>query len=96
MLEQNGKLMKLQIFQDDSIEIMAKATDANEKLLAETKEELQMEIDELKEEANTAKTKVKTLEAEMTQKMSGVKILEMELEEKLKKLEKDEGSGKDD
>tara|TARA_B110001450_G_C17251269_1_gene331638 strand:+ start:329 stop:466 length:138 start_codon:yes stop_codon:yes gene_type:complete len=45
---------------------MAKATDANEKLLAETKEELQMEIDELKEEANTAKTKVKTLEAEMT------------------------------
>ena len=40
--------MKLQIFQDDSIEIMNKATEANEKLLTQTKEEFQKEIDELK------------------------------------------------
>ena len=40
MLEQNGKLMKLQIFQDDSVEIMNKATAENEKLLEETKTEL--------------------------------------------------------
>lgn len=49
-----------------------------------------MEIDELKEDRDKYKTKVETLESEMTQKMSGVKILEMELEEKLKKLEKDD------
>ena len=53
-----------------------------------------MEIDELKEDRDKFKTKVETLEAEMTQKMSGVKLLEIELEEKLKKLEKD-GDGEE-
>jgi len=45
---------------------MKKATDENDKLLQETKDELQMEIDELKEDRDKFKTKVGTLESEMT------------------------------
>ena len=64
--------------------------------MATLKEELEEEMNTLKESRDNYKSKLEALEQEMTVKMSNVKILEMELEEKLKKLEKEKDDEDDD
>ena len=85
--ELNNKVSKLQIFYDDSEEIMNTQKAKTKKLIDETTAESTKQIEDMQKERDDCKKELESFKAEFNMKMTQIKIMEMELEEKLQNAE---------
>ena len=85
--EQNGKLSKLQIFFDDSHEILKKEREEQKKLLEDSNKEKDDQVETYKKERDKYYTELEQFKAEFQMKMTQVRLMEMDLEEKLAKAQ---------
>ena len=78
-----GKVSKLQIYYDDSQEIMQKERDQTKKKFDEDNAGKDEMVKTMREEWDAAKKQYEDMNKEFQMKMTQVRLMEMELEEKL-------------
>lgn len=78
-----GKVSKLQIYYDDSQEIMQKERDQMKKKFDEDNAGKDEMVKTMREERDAAKKQYEDMNKEFQMKMTQVRLMEMELEEKL-------------
>lgn len=81
--EHMDRILKLQIFKDDYEENKKTDREKLDKLMAEKEEELNVTLEKLKKERDSAKNELMEFKQDYNVKMSQIRVMEAELEEKL-------------
>ena len=87
MSELTSRMLKLQIFQDDSQELMRKEKEKNESFVKVKLGEKDEELKKMKEAYSKVKNELDEIKAEWTKKVNDYKFNEIELENKLKETQ---------